>query len=45
MGLFLEPLLRLLGRLDLPVVGGVVALMAAAAALLGWRRRRSRPQD
>lgn len=45
MGLFLDPLLRLLGRLDLPVVAGIVALTAAAAALLAWRRRRARAQD
>lgn len=44
MGLFLDPLLRLLGRLDLPVLAGVVALVAAAAALLAWRRRRRRTQ-
>lgn len=44
MGLFLDPLLRLLGRLDLPVVAGIAALLGAGAAWLAWRRRRARPQ-
>ncbi len=39
-GLFLEPLLRLLGRLELPLAAGTVALLLAAASLLVWRRRR-----
>ena len=45
MGLFLDPLLRLLGRLDLPVAAALVALLAAGALLLAWRRRRARAQD
>lgn len=45
MGLFLEPLLRLLGRLDLPVVAGGLGLVAAVAALLAWARRRLRARQ
>ncbi|MBB2484497.1 VTT domain-containing protein [Mitsuaria sp. WAJ17] len=42
MGLLLDPLLRLLGRLDLPVVAGLAGLAAAGAMLLAWRLRRWR---
>ncbi|HLO96070.1 MAG TPA: VTT domain-containing protein [Burkholderiaceae bacterium] len=43
MGLFLDPLLRLLGRLDLPVAAALLARLAAAAVLLAWwHRRRTR---
>lgn len=42
MGFFLDPLLRLFGGLDLPVVAGGLALVAAVVALLAWWRRRLR---
>ncbi|MGM9513623.1 TVP38/TMEM64 family protein [Roseateles sp. DB2] len=45
MGLFLDPLMRLLGRLDRPLAAAVLALVASAAALLAWWRRRGRAQD
>lgn len=44
MGLFLDPLLHLLGQLDLPRTVALVAALLAAAALVAWRRRRARRQ-
>ncbi len=40
MGLLLDPLLRWLSKLDLPLVAGVAALVLAAASLLLWCWRR-----